>query len=155
MTEADLWDLFTSFEKGALTQIGEEQNLLANLKLFKSTAARALAADFFEDIEDATLSSPMIVRWQFEAAIKTWEVVNDVRDKINDFVASITGDEIEIGLGDIQGFQNANDTLHDVIDSMLTRMLNQTVSVAVVTSWRNDLLDVDTALEAFRLNVGF
>ena len=84
--EAELWDVFSSFERGALVQLGQEQNLLANLQTFGPDALRALSFEFFERVKTIANDAPMLVRLQFEGALHTWELLNDVRDLVNTLV---------------------------------------------------------------------
>ena len=80
---AELWDVFSSFERDALVQLGQEQNLLANLQTFGPDALRALSFEFFERVKKIANDAPMLVRLQFEGALHTWELINDVRDIVN------------------------------------------------------------------------
>lgn len=96
VAEAQLWDVFSSFERDALIELGQEQNLMANLRLFPPTALKALAEEFFDRVEEVAGGAPMLVRMQFEGARKTWELVNDVRDIVNAIAAEPDDSEVNI-----------------------------------------------------------
>lgn len=96
VTEADLWDLFSSFERDAIVQIGEEQNLLANLRTFGPAALELLGEQFFERVETLAAGAPMIARLQFQAAERTWSLVNDVRDRVNSIVEFFSEETVDV-----------------------------------------------------------
>ena len=48
---ADLWDIFGSFERSALIQLGETQISLANLALFEADSIEVVRSRFKGDIE--------------------------------------------------------------------------------------------------------
>lgn len=82
---AELWDVFSSFERSAIEELGKEQNLMANLKALGPSALQALGHEFFERVEKATLETPILVRLQFEAARKTFELVVDIKNFLAEF----------------------------------------------------------------------
>lgn len=92
--DAGLWDLFSSFERDVLVEIGQEQNLLANLKVSGPAALDLLGQEFFSRVEAVAGDAPIVPQLLFRSAHQTWQNINALRDLINSLFETIEPPEI-------------------------------------------------------------